>query len=128
MMIPSVVTLGISTRFLKRFNEHMTDINDISRKFYRTRTLIMTGVTFLMVSTLIAALLNVAKDTSVGLIQIGGFTAFWVASWRIQVAIIGLGSTLFNISEAEFNIFNMRELFALRNTLPPCGEIHPNKR
>ena len=126
-MIPAVTTLGITDLFLKRFDETMRDINQVKRGFYRLRSFVTLGATLLMVGTLIAALLTVARDASAGLINIGRFTAFWVAAWRIQAALAGLSSSFFTISELEFNIFNLRELFALRNTLPKCGTVQPEK-
>jgi len=126
-MIPSVRTLGITQLFLQRFDETMLDINTVKRGFYRLRSFVTLGATLLMAGTLVAALLTVARDTSAGLIDIGRFTAFWVAAWRIQVALAGLSATFFAISELEFNIFNLRELFALKNTMPTCGTLPPEK-
>jgi ATP-binding cassette subfamily B protein len=126
-MIPTVTTLGITDLFLTRFDETMEEINRIRRKFYRLRSIVTLGATLLMVGTLVAALLTVARDAATGLINIGRFTAFWVAAWRIQAALGGLSQSFFGISELEFNIFNLRELFALRNSLPKCGTAHPGK-
>ena len=125
-MIPTVTTLGITDLFLGRFNDTMQAINKTRRRFYRLRSLVTLGATLLMVGTLITALLTVARDASAGLINIGRFTAFWVAAWRIQAALGTLSQSFFTISELEFSIFNLRELFALRNRLPPCGTIQPD--
>jgi ATP-binding cassette, subfamily B, bacterial len=126
-MIPSVATLGITPLFLKRFDDTMRDINAVKRGFYRLRSIVTLAAALLMVGTLITALWTVAMDTSAGLIDIGRFTAFWVAAWRIQAALTKLGATFFTISELEFNILNLRELFALRNTMPESGDTPPEK-
>lgn len=120
-MIPTIATLGIMDLFLKRFDETMRDIYDVRRGFYRLRATIMLGATLLMAGTIIVAVLTVAKQASAGLLDIGRLTAFWVAAWRIQTALSGLGSSFFSVSECEFNIFNLRELFMLKNTMPKAG-------
>jgi ATP-binding cassette subfamily B protein len=130
--IPSAVTLGIIPLFLDRFKQTVQEINLVSRKFYRLRALVALGAVTLTVGILVVALFSVAKDVSSGILSIGKFTAFWIAAWRMQVALTGLGVSFFNISESEFNIYNIQELFCLRNTLPsggtrtpktPCGKI-----
>ncbi|MEJ8567755.1 ABC transporter ATP-binding protein [Elongatibacter sediminis] len=126
-MIPSVTTLGIAPLFLQRFMQTMGEINQVKRGFYRLRAYVTLGATLLVVVTLIGAILTVARETTTGAIEIGKFTAFWVAAWRIQTALAKLGAALFTISESEFNIFNLRELFALKNTLPPSGDIQPRR-
>jgi ATP-binding cassette subfamily B protein len=124
-MIPATITLGIIPLFLKRFKETILDLNRVNRRFYRLRATINMGIALLMIFILIAALFTVAKDVSSGALSIGKFTAFWVAAWRIQTAISGLGSSFFNISESEFNIFNVKELFSIQNALPPNGRQPP---
>ena len=124
-MIPTTITLGIIPLFLERFKETILDLNRVNRRFYRLRAAINMGIALLMICILIAALFTVAKDVSSGALSIGKFTAFWVAAWRIQTAISGLGSSFFNISESEFNIFNVRELFSIQNALPPNGRQPP---
>jgi ATP-binding cassette subfamily B protein len=131
-MIPTTVTLGIIPLFLKRFNETVLGIHQLNRRFYRLRAVITMGIALLMSSILIAALFAVVHNVSSGVMSIAKFTAFWVAAWRIQTAISGLGNSFFDISESEFDIFNVRELLSIHNTLPatgthipkqPCGKI-----
>lgn len=123
--IPTTVTLGLIPLFLKRFRETVLDIHQANRRFYRLRSVIHMGIALLMVSILIAALFTVAKDVSAGVLSVGKFTAFWVAAWRIQAAISGLGKSFFSISDSEFNIFNLRELLAIHNTMPATGDHSP---
>ena len=123
--IPTTVTLGLIPLFLQRFRETVLDIHQANRRFYRLRSIIHMGIALLMVSILIAALFTVAKDVSSGVLSVGKFTAFWVAAWRIQTAISGLGKSFFNISDSEFDIFNIRELLSLRNTMPETGDRSP---
>ena len=119
--IPSTVTLGLVPLFLSRFKETVLDINRVQRNFYRLRSLAMIGIALLMIVVLSIALLAVAKDISKGVLSITKFTAFWVAAWRLQVAVGNLGKSFFNVSESEFNISNVRELLDIKNTLPPEG-------
>ncbi len=119
--IPSTVTLGLVPLFLSRFKETVLDINRVQRNFYRLRSLAMIGIALLMIVVLSIALLAVAKDISRGVLSITKFTAFWVAAWRLQVAVGNLGKSFFTVSESEFNISNIRELLDIQNTLPPEG-------
>lgn len=130
--IPTTVTLGLIPLFLKRFKETILHINQANLRFYRLRAIINISIALLMIGILIAALFTVAKDVSSGALSVGKFTAFWIAAWRIQAAFSGLGKSFFDVSETEFNIFNMRELLSIQNTLPengtrlpanPCGKI-----
>ena len=130
--IPSTITLGLIPLFLHRFKETVRDINQVRKGFYRLRAFAMIGMVLLIIVVLTTALIIVAKDASTGAISIAKFTAFWVAAWRMQVAVGNLGKSFFNVSESEFNIFNIRELFSIHNTLPasgnnplktPCGKI-----
>jgi ATP-binding cassette subfamily B protein len=119
--IPTTVTLGLSPLFLQRFKETLLDINLVQKKFYRLRAIATMGIVLLMVGILTAALIVVAIDASTGALSIAKFTAFWIAAWRMQVAVGNLGTSFFNVSESEFNIFNIKELFSIQNTLPPSG-------
>jgi ATP-binding cassette subfamily B protein len=123
--IPTTVTLGIIPLFLKRFKETIIDIHQANRRFYRLRAAITMGISLMMIVILITALFTVAKEVSSGVLSVGKFTAFWVAAWRIQTAISGLGKSFFDISESEFDIFNMRELFSMQNTLTENGTLLP---
>jgi ATP-binding cassette subfamily B protein len=131
-MIPSTVTLGIGPLFLQRFKKTMLDINQVNQGFYRLRAAMALGATLLMAITLVIALFTVAGKVCDGALNLGRFTAFWVAAWRIQQVLSSLGNSFFDISESEFNIVNLRELFSLHNELPttgthapkaPCGKI-----
>jgi len=119
--IPSTVTLGLIPLFLHRFKETVLDINQVRKKFYRLRALVTLGMVLIIIGVLTTALIIVAKDVVAGTVSIAKFTAFWVAAWRMQVAISNLGKSFFNVSESEFNLFNIRELFGIRSTLPPAG-------
>ncbi len=123
--IPSTVTLGIIPLFLKRFKETVLDINAAKHKFYRLHAFVTMGIALMMIGVLIVAVIIVAKDVSAGLLSVAKFTAFWVAAWRLQVAVGNLGKSFFMISESEFNIFNLRELLAIHNNLPPNGTTSP---
>lgn len=125
--IPATVTMGLIPVFLKRFYETVLGIHQINLKFYRLRAMVNLGISLLMIGILSAALFTVAKDVSSGVLSIGKFTAFWIAAWRIQTAISGLGKSFFDISESEFDIFNVKELFSIHNTLPPAGTHTPKQ-
>ena len=119
--IPSTITLGVIPLFLQRFRETVLDINEANLKFYRVRTWITLGVALMAITVLTVALLTIAKGVLAGTLSVGKFTAFLMSTWRMQVSLAGLGKSFFDISESEFNIFNIRELFSLQNTLPPGG-------
>jgi ATP-binding cassette subfamily B protein len=127
MLLPSTRTLGIAPLFLQRYLETITEINAERRRFFQIRVLIRLGITLVLVVTLLGAVLTVAHDAAMGAVSIGRFTAFWAAAWRIQSAFTGLGNSLYVISETEFNIFNLRELFALESTLPVDGSVEPSE-
>jgi len=120
-MFPTTLTMNLLPLFLNRFKETATDIYRVQRRFYRLRALVTLGIALLMISILMISVYFVSKDVVSGAISIEKFTAFWVAAWRLQVAQSNLGKSFFNISEMEFNIFNIREMFSLRNTLPGDG-------
>jgi ATP-binding cassette subfamily B protein len=125
--IPATVTMGLIPLFLKRFHETVLGIHEINRKFYRLRAMVNLGLAMLMIGILIAAFFAVAKDVSSGALSVGKFTAFWIAAWRIQAVISGLGKSFFDISESEFDIFNVKELFSIHNALPPAGTHTPKQ-
>jgi ATP-binding cassette subfamily B protein len=126
-MIPSVVTMGLVPLFLKRFKETVLDINQTRRGFYRLRSSIAMGSTLIMAVTLIVALITVSRQVTGGALNLGKFTAFWVAAWRLQQVLSGLGNSFFDISESEFSIVNLKELFSLKSTLPESGTRSPKE-
>jgi ABC-type multidrug transport system fused ATPase/permease subunit len=130
--IPSTVTLGIIPLFLQRFTETVLDINLANQKFYRLRAALTFGLALLMIGIIIGALFALLKYVLGGSLGIEKFCAFLFAAWRMQVCLSGLGKSFFDISESEFNIFNIRELLSTRSTEPdtgtrppktPCGRI-----
>ncbi len=123
--IPTTVTLGLISLFLRRFKEKILEINLANQRFYRLQALLEFGITVLMIGVLIGVLFTVTKDVLSGSLSVGKFTAFWLAGWRLQVAMTGLGKSFYRISKAELNIFNIRELFTIRNNLPPDGVRQP---
>ncbi len=119
--IPTTVTLGIIPLFLQRFKKMRLDINRANLRFYRKRTWASLVIAILMICMMVGGLLVVANSVLSGALTIGKFSAFGFAVWRIQVALAGLTKSFFDISESEFSIFNIRELFSIQNSQPPSG-------
>ena len=123
--IPTAMTLNLLPLFLRRFKETIVDINLANRKFYRLRAGLHLVTSLVTIGVLVGAIFAVIKDVINKTLTIGQFTAFWIACWRLQTAITGLGSSFFNISETELNIFNLLELLSIQNNLPPNGTRRP---
>jgi len=123
--IPTAMTLNLLPLFLRRFKETIVDINLANRKFYRLRAGLHLVTSLVTIGVLVGAIFAVIKDVINKTLTIGQFTAFWIACWRLQTAITGLGSSFFNISETELNIFNLLELLSIQNNLPPNGTHRP---
>lgn len=123
--IPTTITLGLIPLFMRRFREKMLEINLANRKFYRLQAGVGLAVTLLAIGVLTGAMLAVIRDVGAGVLSIGKFTAFWIAGWRLQVAITGLGKSFYGISDSELSIFNIMELFSIHSNLPPSGTRHP---
>jgi len=123
--IPTAMTLNLLPLFLRRFKEKIVEINLANRRFYRLRAGLHLVTSLVTIGVLVGAIFAVIKDVINKTLTIGQFTAFWIACWRLQTAITGLGSSFFNISETELNIFNLLELLSIQNNLPPNGTRRP---
>lgn len=123
--IPTTMTLNLIPLFIRRFKEKIVELNLANRRFYRLKAGLNLVTSLVTIGVLVGAIFAVIKDVIAKVLTIGQFTAFWIAGWRLQTAIIGLGGYFFNISESELNIFNIMELFSIHNNLPPNGTRHP---
>ena len=119
--IPTTLTLDLIPLFMKRFAEKILEINRTMRQFYKLRAGINLILALFVIGLLIGAMFTVGKEATSGSLNIGKFTAFWIACWRLQVALSSLSTAFFHISEVELDIFNIRELLSIENNMPPDG-------
>ncbi len=110
---PTVRMLELAPLLLQRFRDGMDDINRANRKFYRMQAAAVLGAGILSVVVLLTAIYFIAGDVAAGKLGIVKFTAFWAAAWRLQSALTSLGEAFYVVSDAEYQIRNVRELFAL---------------
>jgi len=113
--IPTTITMGLIPLFLSRFREKSIEINQANQRLYRLQAWMELGIATLIICILIGVLISVTNDVISGALSVGQFTAFWVAGWRLQVAMTSLGKSFYNISKAELNIYNIQELFSIHS-------------
>ena len=119
--MPLTKTLGLENIFLKRFSEKLDKVYEANRSFYRKRLFTYFTASFLVFPVMALVLYFVSIDIADGRLNIGEFTAFWVAVWKIEGALSSVGKSFFLISDAEFDIFNIQELFSIQNDSCACG-------
>ncbi len=127
LLVPTTKTMRLNHYLLDKFTEQTENIHKANCSFYKKQGLVNLVTILLLIFILLISMIYLTQDMQTGILDVGKYTAFWLAAWRLQISLTKLGRSFFDISETEFSISNIKELFSIKHQMTTKGVLSPKK-
>ena len=117
----SIRVLGISQLMLDRHDRQMAELIQDNRRISLIQIMIRLATSVLLLVVIGGALWFAAKRAARGELNVGLFTAFWMAAWRFREVAGKIGNAASSIMDSRLAIGQLHEFFALRTQLHDRG-------
>jgi ATP-binding cassette, subfamily B, bacterial len=121
----SIRVLGISQLMLDRHDRQMAQLIEDNRRVSMLQIVIRLLTSILLLVVIGGALWFAAQRAARGELNIGLFTAFWMAAWRFRDVAGKIGNAASSIMDSRLAIGLLHEFFALRTRLHDTGTETP---
>jgi ATP-binding cassette subfamily B protein len=91
----------------------------------RLELLLNTMASCVILTAIGGALLFASRRAIAGELNLGTFSAFWMAAWKFRLAAGKLGTSVNGIFNARLTLANLQEFFAVKPTLVDTGTLTP---
>ena len=121
----AIKIMSLAPLMLERHDAHMQDLIDDNQRIGRMEMGLNLATSLLLLAALSGALWYAAQRAATGALEIGAFSAFWMAAWKFRGAASNVGGSVSRIQGARLAIGNLKEFFALRPRMKEVGTQTP---
>jgi len=121
----AVKILSLAPLMLDRHHHHMQDLTEDNRRIGRLEVGLNLVASLVLLIVISGALYVAAQKAATGTLEIGAFSAFWMAVWKFRAAASKVGGSVSGIQGARLAIGDLKEFFALRPRMQDDGTQTP---
>lgn len=121
----TVKVLGISQLMLDRHESQMKELLADNRRIGLIRMAIRFVTSLVLLCIIGGAIWYAAHRAAAGALDVGKFTAFWIAAWRFRDATGRVGTSTSSLMDARLAIANLNEFFDLKPRMVDTGTLAP---
>ena len=121
----SVKVLGLAGVMLDRHDRQMDQLLDDNRRIGLLRMAIRFVTSLILLVLIGGATWFAAHRAATGELDVGMFTAFWLAAWKFRDSAGRIGNSISSIMDARLAIGHLNDFFSLRPRMKDSGTLTP---
>ena len=120
--------LSLSSLMNDRRESRVKELIADQQHIGRLELLLNTMASCVILAVIGGALLFASRRAIAGELNVGTFSAFWMAAWKFRLAAGKLGMSVNGIFNARLTLVNLHEFFALKPKIVDTGTLTPTIR
>ncbi|MDC0308024.1 ABC transporter ATP-binding protein/permease [Planctomycetaceae bacterium] len=121
----TVRMFGLSQIMRERYQTQTQEIMDDHRKIGKIQIVTRLLSSLILLMMIGGALWYAAQRAASGDLNVGMFTAFWMAAWRFRDSAGKLGTSISRLIQAKLEISNLNEFLDLQPRMSDNGSLTP---